>query len=51
MSADAVAQAGYEAFRRGRPLFVPGWPNKIGAFLIRFTPRSVARALTAWLNT
>jgi short-subunit dehydrogenase len=51
MSADAVAQAGYDAFRRGRPLVVPGLPNKIGAFLIRFTPRPVARTVTAWLNT
>lgn len=51
MSASAVAQAGYEAFRRGHSLVVPGLPNKIGAFLIRFTPRSVARALTTWLNT
>jgi len=51
MSAEAVAQAGYDAFRRGRPLVVPGLPNKLGAFLIRFTPRSVARTLTAWLNT
>ena len=51
MSADTVAQAGYDAFRRGRPLVVPGLPNKIGAVLIRFTPRSAARTLTAWLNT
>ena len=51
MSADTVAQAGYEAFRRGRSVVVPGLPNKIGAFLIRFTPRSIARTLTAWLNT
>jgi short-subunit dehydrogenase len=45
-----VAETGYEAFRDGRTLIVPGWPNKIGAFLIRFTPRPVARRAAAWLN-
>jgi len=51
MTAEAVAQAGYDGFRTGTPLVVPGLPNKIGAFLIRFAPRPVARRLTAWLNT
>ncbi len=50
MSAEAVAQAGYDGFRRGQALVVPGWPNKIGAFAIRFTPRIVARKLAGWLN-
>jgi len=50
MPAEAVAQAGYDGFRRERALVVPGWPNKIGAFMIRFTPRIVARKLTGWLN-
>ncbi len=50
MSADEVARAGYDGFRRGRALVVPGWPNKIGAFAIRLTPRPVARKLAGWLN-
>jgi short-subunit dehydrogenase len=50
MSAEAVAQAGYNGLRRGRSLVVPGWPNKIGAFTVRFTPRIVARKLAGWLN-
>lgn len=50
MTPEAVAEAGYKAFRTGAVLVVPGWPNKIGAFLIRMTPRGVARKVVAWLN-
>lgn len=50
MTPEAVAEVGYEAFRREKALTIPGWPNKIGAFLVRFTPRVLARKLTAWLN-
>jgi short-subunit dehydrogenase len=50
MTSENVAEAGYEAFRDGRTLVVPGWPNKIGAVLVRFTPRPVARMAAAWLN-
>jgi short-subunit dehydrogenase len=51
MSPEAVAETGYDAFRDGRALVVPGWPNKIGAFLVRFTPRPVARRVAGWLNS
>jgi short-subunit dehydrogenase len=51
MSPAAVAETGYEAFRDGQSLVVPGWPNKVGAFLIRFTPRPVARRVAGWLNS
>ena len=50
MSAEDVAQAGYDGFRQRRAVVVPGWPNKIGAFMIRFTPRPVARKMAGWLN-
>jgi short-subunit dehydrogenase len=50
MSPEAVAQVGYDGFRQDRALVVPGWPNKVAAFMIRFTPRPVARKLTRWLN-
>ena len=48
---EAVAKTGCDAFRDGRTLIVPGWPNKIGAVLVRVTPRSVARRVTGWLNS
>lgn len=50
MPSEDVAQAGYDGFRQGRALVVPGWPSRLGAFLIRFTPRPVARKLAGWLN-
>jgi hypothetical protein len=51
MTPEAVAAAGYDGFRAGSAVVVPGLANKIGAVLIRFTPRSVARKVAAWLNT
>jgi short-subunit dehydrogenase len=50
MHPETVAKTGYDAFRKGRALVVPGWPNKIGAFMVRFTPRPVARRVAGWLN-
>lgn len=50
MSPENVAEVGYEAFRRERTLVVPGWPNKIAAFMTRFTPRPLARKVAGWLN-
>lgn len=50
MSPDAVARAGYEGFQQRQPLVVPGWFNKIGAFMVRFTPRPLARKVAGWLN-
>ncbi|MEF8939592.1 MAG: SDR family oxidoreductase [Salinivenus sp.] len=50
MPPDAVAQAGYDGFRAGDAVVVPGWPNKLGAFLTRLTPRPVARKAAAWVN-
>lgn len=50
MTAEAVAEAGYKGFRMGETLTIPGWLNKIGVFLVRLTPRVVARKITAWLN-
>jgi hypothetical protein len=50
MPPESVADTGYEAFRDGQTLIVPGWPNKIGAFMVRFTPRPVARRVAGWLN-
>lgn len=51
MTPEAVADTGHEAFRDGRALVVPGWPNRIGAFMVRFTPRPLARRVAGWLNS
>jgi short-subunit dehydrogenase len=50
MTAEAVARAGHDGFRAGHSLVIPGWPNKIGAFLTRFAPRSLTRKVAGWLN-
>jgi short-subunit dehydrogenase len=50
MSAEAVARAGYDGFRRGKVLVIPGALNRIGAFSIRLAPRSAARKVAGWLQ-
>lgn len=50
MSSRTVAEMGYRAFRNDRTLAVPGWINKICVFATRFTPRSVIRKVTGWVN-
>ncbi|MGO9829980.1 MAG: SDR family NAD(P)-dependent oxidoreductase [Myxococcaceae bacterium] len=39
MPAAAVAQAGYEGFRRGATVVIPGLANRLLAQSVRFTPR------------
>ena len=46
MSAEQVAQIGYQAMMRGQAVVVPGFANQVLAFSVRFTPRSMAR----WLS-
>jgi len=50
MSSAAVASHGYDAFRRGDSLAVPGLSNKAGVFATRFLPRSVASKVAAYLH-
>jgi short-subunit dehydrogenase len=50
MTAAAVAQNGYDAFRRGLVLTIPGASNQLGAFLTRFIPRPLIRKIAAWLH-
>ncbi len=44
-SSEAVARAGYDGFRRGRVIVVPGLKNKIGVASVRFTPRPLMRRI------
>ena len=50
MSADAVARIGHKAFRRGRVVAIPGFPNQVLAFSTRLAPRSLVRKIAAWFN-
>ena len=51
MDAEAVADAGYRAALSGTPVAIPGAANRLGAWLVRFTPRALARRTTAFLNS
>lgn len=43
MQAREVAHAGYRAFRRGKAIVIPGLLNRLAAFSVRFSPRSIVR--------
>jgi len=45
MTAAEVARAGYEGFREGKTIVIPGTMNKIGAQAVRFMPRSFTTQL------
>jgi len=42
MDATAVARAGYDGFRNGKRIVIPGLLNKLGTQSIRLTPRALA---------
>ena len=42
MDAAAVARYGYDAMRRGVPVAIPGWRNRVLAQTVRFVPRALA---------
>ena len=46
LSAEQVAQAGYQGFAAGKRLVVPGFANKIAAFMPRLVPRSLVLSAT-----
>jgi hypothetical protein len=50
MSAVRVAQAGYEGFRRGKVIVVPGLGNKLMAFSVRTGPRFLVRKIVKLLH-
>lgn len=50
MSAADVATAGYQGFRKGKALVVPGFRNQLGTFVVRLTPRAMVRKITAGLQ-
>jgi uncharacterized protein len=50
MAARPVAEAGWAGLKRGKALVIPGWPNKLGAFSVRFGPRAMVRKLTSALQ-
>jgi uncharacterized protein len=51
MDVKSVALAGYRGFRSGKVLVVPGSRNKIGAFAVRLSPRSIVRKIVKRLQS
>jgi uncharacterized protein len=50
VSAEAVAKAGFEGFRAGKAIVIPGMLPKVGAFSTRFVPRGVSRRIAESLQ-
>lgn len=50
MDAEPVVKAGYEGFRKGKVIVLPGFKQKIIPFLLRFTPRFLVRKIVKALN-
>jgi short-subunit dehydrogenase len=51
MDSESVARAGYQGFRTGRALVVPGLLSRAGTVAVRFAPRALVRRVTARINT
>jgi short-subunit dehydrogenase len=50
LTADVVAQAGYDAMVRGRPMVIPGVMNRIGMESLRVAPRRLVPRIVARLH-
>lgn len=50
MSAQAVAQTGYQGFKQGKRVVIPGLLNKIGVQSTRFSPRRVTTQIARMLQ-
>ncbi|QRO00807.1 SDR family oxidoreductase [Archangium violaceum] len=50
LDARQVAELGYRAMVRGRAVVVPGFTNRLGAWLMPFTPLAVKLRITRYLN-
>jgi short-subunit dehydrogenase len=51
MGPESVVEAGYRGAMDGRTVVVPGAANRVGSWLPRFTPRSLVRMATAFVNS
>jgi len=49
MDPQTVAAIGYDALKQRKMMIVPGYRNKILAFLAGFAPRGLAIKITRWL--
>ena len=50
MPAAGVARAGYDGYRAGKVIVVPGLRNKLTAFSVRMSPRAMVRKIVRFLH-
>jgi short-subunit dehydrogenase len=50
MTSDDVARIGYEGWKRGAVVVVPGFTNRMGMLWVRLTPRATVRRVVRRLN-
>lgn len=50
MTAEEVARMGYEGFKSGKAIVIPGLMNKIGVQAVRISPRALVRQITRKLQ-
>ncbi len=50
MDAADVAKAGFEGMMKGKTIVIPGFLNRISAFLTRFSPRKIPAVIVNFLN-
>ena len=50
VSAEAVAKAGFDGFRAGRAIVIPGATSKLGALMTRLVPRALTRRIAGALQ-
>ena len=51
MSAEDVARIGWQGFRKGKRVVVPGLTNKVGALLSRLGPRTLTLPMVSFLQS
>jgi short-subunit dehydrogenase len=51
MTSADVARIGYAGWKRGKTIVIPGTTNRLGASLVRVSPRGVVRKVIRTLNT
>lgn len=51
MDAEPVVRAGYEGFRKGKVIVLPGIKQKLVPFMLRFTPRFLVRKIAKSLQS
>jgi short-subunit dehydrogenase len=51
MDAKQVARAGYRGLNKSRVVVIPGFRNKLGTWVVRFTPRGLTRKVMKRVNS